>query len=281
MQRHLRTTAWAIVAITVFTGVQKSSAGTLYSRKDQLLPLRLTQEDLSNILLKAKDILARANNQQMVDASPRITLNLSDGHIAVEAEGFVDLSGIQGIPDACYEVSFLYSLTDAPISRLRIDLDDARRLVQVEGVDPSQVDALFSLLLSEFEKHDTWFSGPLFRHMICIICYLALLVLITTLWVIRDRIWIYLAGVGAQVLFLVLMFTLPFYEWIPGAAVYSGEASIFRRHSADIGVVSSLLGMVSMVVASARVVVRSIQRKADGPEGTVEPPPDGGKDGAA
>jgi len=145
------------------------------------------------------------------------------------------------MPDASYFVSywFISGNSNAPITNLRIDLQDAYRTVTVEGNNPEQVDALFSLLKDEMENYSVVWGGPKFRLWSGVLFFLLFCLIPSLLVLVASEISPKIVGVrlviGVLVIAavqLILIFVLPFDKWLPGFVVYEPNSSFIIKYSA-------------------------------------------------
>jgi hypothetical protein len=68
---------------------------------------------------------------------------------------------VKDLPKVAYAVSYWIDSrdTNSPITSVRFDFDDNHRVVTVEGNNSEQVDALFSFLQIELNKHSYFLGG--------------------------------------------------------------------------------------------------------------------------
>lgn len=186
---------------------------------------------------------------QIVSEGTQVTLNRPS-----------DLKTYERKPEVGYEFTYSYYNNEGIISEVSLRFSDYSRKLTVEGSDPNHVDAIFTMLKEQIEKRQTLFGGSSLRGIgglvlgIMASLFLLLGIEIPLRIDLRDRIFLIMIGT----IIIILLLSLPFKNWLPGFAVYSGDASWVVRNSAQI----TFFGVIiSIAIPLAVPLIRWIRTK--------------------
>lgn len=238
---------YVFVAVLAGASLSLSAADPQYSRTRELPALKMTFEELDAALAKAYNLLGSANSQASNKDQARETLTLRSGPDEIEIQGHAFPPDVR-LPKVAFRASYSYSLPDAPVSTLRLSLDDAFRQITVSGTAADQVEAICSSLERDLSAHAVAFGGSLFRGMVG---YLLATVLMTSFiisgtYCIAERRWRALGMPLFSLLGFALLLALPFDELLAGFAVYKGDSSLLVRFAPQISFISLLVSIVAI-----------------------------------
>lgn len=117
--------------------------------------------------------------------------------------------------------------------------------MEVTGTDHNQVDSLFTVLKDKLEYHTTWFGGIRTRIPLCAFVGLGFFVIaLVPQGVVRIGFNRGTLAISLGYATLLGWWLLPLERWLPGFAVYSGDASFIIRNTAYItfaGLIATLI----------------------------------------
>ena len=129
-----------------------------YTRTRELPALKISFVDMQSILEKATNSLsdANVNAPREKEFFFRETLTLGNEPDQIEIAGHSFPANAR-LPKAAYPLSYSYSWTDAPVSKLQLDLRDFSSRLTVSGTAVDQVEAISAALERDLLQH----SAPL------------------------------------------------------------------------------------------------------------------------
>jgi len=209
-------------------------------------PVRMSENDLLDLLGKIRSIAVRANGPVDPKRGPQEELSVEDGLTSLKLTHGIDASALSTAPPAIYSVDYTYEdFEGKAISSVELRFTDYRRTIAVRGESREQVEALFSLLSENVTTFENRFGGgAMFRAVAAPFLLTAgvaimLLSLRASEW--RNRVPISIVGL----LIVLSVFLLPWEKLLPGTAIYSDNASILVRQ----GPLISFAGFVVSTVA--------------------------------
>src|SRR2546422_786812 len=251
-----------VTALLVSTGstLAEQPKGT-YSRKASFGAVLVSRDDLIDLFSKTYRIISAAN--QGAKADPIVSFEVGDGVTTLTLNNFPDHS-VRFPTVVSYQASLLYfDRHGTPISKVAVRLRDFSREIEIAGADSEQVELLFAFLSQELSRHTTLLSGPLCRFIASwlgatLFVFMGLGVIPTNLGPNGRGVLLLLAVILA--LFLPL---LPVAEvWLPGTAIYTGDASFVVRNAAWISFLGVL--MTPLLTAIAMWYARHLATRSSG-----------------
>jgi hypothetical protein len=222
-----------------------------YRRTAELPPLRMGREDFLAIIQRAQNIVERANSKLPTEKPDRIELQLSDRRHEITIQVPEHSNQLASAPKSVFKVTAFFWRPNAPISQVRIYMDDMSRTIEIAGTSPEQVDALTSYVQSELTSHRVWLAGFFARLALYAMLFLCVVVGATVLLTRTDlsaEIGLSLTSIIAVVSVGLLIWLLPFDQWLPGVAVVSGEASLLARWAPQFTLLGVFLGIISVLL---------------------------------
>ena len=247
---HLRSLFIALVSfIPAVVSADSLPGPASTSRSTEFSPVRISYGDLFAVIERARDLIRLAN--QGVDRTYEDeSLRLSGGGLSITLPPGFSEASLTGAPEMATDVYYYYRLRDAPVAEVELRLGDSWRTITVSGTAHSQVDALIGLIQADLSQYGVRLAGAWFRTF----CGGTLFV-----WAILCVAWSFssaqmtvkIASLFAAFVLEMTVFFLPWAAWLPGTALFQGEASFLVRHTAVISFVSLLLGAVALPLAVA------------------------------
>lgn len=241
-------------AILCSTYLVAATAAPITSKETELPSLRMTIEDLDNVLNPVRELLAKANaNVKPSSISESVTL-AHDGD-SVRIESWSSLAKEPYVPKLIRSVLYRYSADrDSPIASLTITLQPSYRRASIDGIDKSQIESISAFLEKEFAKHSNFLSSNFFKMSGAIALMLAGAVLIAVRKGENDMVWpVNLFGV----LFLLSPTVLPWERWLSGVAVLTGSSNyidMYINYISVFGVVVSVVGLFIPYMKSNKAI---------------------------
>jgi hypothetical protein len=236
------------VILALFVSVSRLySVEPQYTRSRELPTLKLTFTEVDSALTKAFNLLSTANAQAPNKQYSRETLTIGADPDKVGVAGHAFPQNTR-IPQAAYALSYSYTFDDAPVSSLRLDLDDHTRRLTVSGSSIDQVEAICATLERDLSDHSTTIGGSRFRDFSGFLLWTLLspCLLISAAYCFIERRWRTLGMPIFALLALVLLFTLPFDKLLPGFAAYQGDSSLIVRFGPQISFLSLIISTVGI-----------------------------------
>ena len=263
-----------------------------YTRTRQLPALKMTFVDMQLVLDKAATLLADANREakeakeakvkqakgfeaisSFFQSSPRETLTLGTGADEIEIAGHRFPTNAR-VPKAAYAFSYSYSWGDMPVSKLELDLRDYARRLSVSGTAVNQVEAISAAIEGDLLQHSAT-GGDTLRYVVIflgVFIFSALLV-IGGVYCVLEHQWRYIGvPIVSLIGLVVLLITVPLKDFLPGFAVYQGEASLIVRDAPQI----AFVGLIITVVLSFLIPMFFTSHHAAPPPENDPPEPNGG-----
>lgn len=222
-----------------------ASAAPITSKEMEMPSVRMTIDDLDNVLNPVRDLLAKANaNVKTTSINESVTLAYDGDSVRIESRTL--LAKESYVPKLINSVQYRYSAEQgSPIVNLTISLQPSYRRVLIEGTDKSQIESISAFLEKEFGKHGNFLSSNLFKMTGAI----ALMLLGAILSILRkgenDMVW----PVNLLGIFLLLSPTvLPWDRWLSGVVVLTGSSSYIDMYINYISVFGVIVGVVSLLI---------------------------------
>ena len=283
--QQLSSVIGALCIVHILCQVDSAAASAIYSRSSELPPIRLSQSELFSIIERMRAFLDSAN-RGVADTWRQENLELEGGARKLSLQGRFRAFELVGAPEFSQRVNYSYRLSDAPVSAVAVRLSDYSREVVIEGTSREQVDGLLSVLSDEFNARATWLGGFHRRSLggfLLLLVGWSLIVFATAESSQLRKVAFFVAGP----LLIVSTIALPWADWLPGTAVYPGEASWLVRNSPILSLLGVVLTIVTFIISlmySTRLARASAALPARGdtpetqrlPEGSKEP---GGESG--
>ena len=132
-----------------------------YIRTRELPPLKISFADMQSILEKAANLLsdANVNAPKKKEFFFRETLTLGKEPDQIEIAGHSFPANAR-LPKVAYPLSYSYSWTDAPVSKLQLDLRDFLSRLTVSGTAVDQVEAISAALERDLLQHSAIAEQP-------------------------------------------------------------------------------------------------------------------------
>lgn len=222
-------------------------------RRIKLDPIRMTYEDLSNILSDLELLIKNANQNVVKESdysSESVDVSIGSEQETVRFTGWQKIKNTPHLPNIGNSIRLNYSYIKAPISSIDITLVDAFREIKVTGSDYTQVNAISLALQDHLDRHTTIFGGIGFR-MICAVIFLMSCSLLAPLLFHKHKNFhvIHFSMIIASNL---IVFLLPWDVWIAGFSVYMGSASFIDRNINMISFIGVLISLVPLLFAAFR-----------------------------
>jgi hypothetical protein len=219
-----------------------------YTRTRELPALKISFTDMQSALDKAANLLSSANVEapKKKEFYFRETLRLGTEPDQIEIAGHSFPANAR-IPKAAYALSYSYSWTDAPVSKLELDLRDFMRRLTVSGTAVDQVEAISAALERDLSQHSA-IGGDMMRLYAGAAIFSILLVslVITGAYCIVERQWRALGMPVFSLVGLVLLFALPFTDLLAGFAVYQGDPSWIVRFEPQMAFASLIITIAAI-----------------------------------
>ena len=134
-----------------------------YIRTRELPALKISFADMQSVLEKAANLLsdANVNAPKKKEFFFRETLTLGKEPDQIEIAGHSFPANAR-LPKVAYPLSYSYSWTDAPVSKLQLDLRDSLSRLTVSGPAVDQVEAISAALERHLLQHSAAAEQPEF-----------------------------------------------------------------------------------------------------------------------
>jgi hypothetical protein len=235
-----------------------------YTRTRELPALKISLTDMQFALEKAANLLSDTNRdggKKPKDIFLRETLRLGTGPDEIEVAGH-SFPANAYVPKAAYALSYSYSWTDAPVSRLQLDLGDYTRRLSVSGTAVDQVEAISAALERDLSQNSA-IGGDMVRTVGGGLLFLILVMslLMSGSFCFVERQWRLLGMPIFSLVGLVLLFTLPFRDIFAGFAVYQGETSWIVRFEPQMAFLAFPLTIASIALSFLIPVWRDARKE--------------------
>jgi hypothetical protein len=176
----------------------------------------------------------------------RETLRLGTGPDEIQIAGH-SFPANAHIPKAAYALSYSYSWTDAPVSKVELDLGDYRRRLIVSGTAVDQVEAISAALEHDLSQYSA-IGGTNMRLFAGGSIGVILLgsLMFSGAYCILERRWRFLGMPIFSLVGLMLLLALPFQDLFAGFAVYQGDPSWIVRYAPQLafaGLIITIAGV--------------------------------------
>jgi hypothetical protein len=227
------------------------------TRTHELSSVRLSYNELSQVVTKARGIVESANRNSQCGGKLEL-LDIGSDSIRLTLRDDFSPGAFVNAPPISTSVQYHYSCGGAPISRVDLGLHDVTRKIVVSGHSRDQVELLEVLLVENMGQMKSRIGGSGFRRVGGIVLWL----LAWALLVVGNNAkspWSYPTVAGALTVFLSL-FILPWSEWFPGVVVYAEGTSFLVRNAPLITFIGAMLGIVGIGLSIATLVRRGHAR---------------------
>jgi len=233
--------AWLLVFTTIAS--QPASAQTVFTKTATFSALRLSYEDLSDLLTKTHRLINAANASTECSQSGSVTV---EGELSsLEVEGDFSVERFANSPATAYSVFYMYTCRDAPVSEVRLYFVDSIRKITVSGSDRGQVEALSAMLSENLRQHETRLGGFRFRQWAGLVLLVIGYLMTFGSWGIRSPTrWLVFIG---GLLFMTSTWLFPWDKWLPGTVVLNRDAEFLIKYGPQIsfvGAMATLLGIL-------------------------------------
>jgi hypothetical protein len=268
-----------LYCLLISLSLSSTYAQGTYSKKREFSAVSLSYDELKSIVNKVRTVIDSANSfDNKADSDIKFVserLSIDDGQTVITLSDVKDFGRVSNLPLVAYKVSYYYRQPNKPISEVQFNLADYGRDLTIEGIVPEQVDALFALIGNELESRTTLWGGITARLVSVSVGYILLLCIIARLAF--KRVEVSWSGIHAfprpnapfwyvllMLLFIASIVIIPwsisFTHFLPGFAIYSGDASFIVRNNA-------LFGFLGLIIAPILFVLELlINRKKSGKE---------------
>lgn len=255
----------AIFVVLISLTCVQFAHSDVYKRETKLPPIRLTYEDVNQILKSFRSQLPSSQvTHQSRDVWQRGEIT-GIGDVTVKKEGNFLFTKDDRLPIVSWRFWYSYSNSKGLITEVAINLGDTDRTLSVEGISPDHVDATFVLLRDRLEKKATSVGGQTFRFIGFWSLYLmALAPIFIGIGSSRFSLITRTTMVAVGVLIIICLLVLPFREWFPGFAIYADSASFIVRNSAELtfaGVLLSIFGTALGIFFSYKFSLKKDKKK--------------------
>lgn len=267
MRSHQMLAAMGLVAtLPLATPFARAANAQTYTQTLTFGPIKMSYSDLANIIARTQRFVATARDSGT--AVFRNTVGVSDGRASMSANGSMSSTTFLNAPPIAYTASFSYAADRGRIAQVELSLSDYERKATISGTSSEDVDALAALLSRDMSAFGTTFGGEGFRNAAGMILFVIPIVIGVSFFASkRPPGWVALI---AQGLAYILLFLPPWEHWLPGTAIYSGDASFAVRYAPQIGLWSLILAALSIPVGIL------VTRRQPPVERSAAPPPASG-----
>jgi len=264
----------ALVLLLGVTGADSAGAkpaSSEYRKEAAFSPVRLSYAEFTETVRRAHELAENANSQAEKPLVFYEAMEVSDGIATVRSKGVFTSADISMAPPVAFLATYRYSRDDCPVSEITITLSDYTRSVSVTGSKPEQVIALFSMLSDEIGSRTTFAGGIGFRVIAgsLILAVLVVLSRVVPEAVDRGLLRTVLAIYAIVLVGGLCLLALPWTRWLPGAALYSSDASFVVRNAPQITFFGVILSVVIPMLGGIVRFCRS-RRKSDRAETKVD-----------
>ena len=224
-------------------------AGAIVIKELDVPPLRMTISELDSILNQARDLIISANGDK--EEHPREQITLSHDGSSIRLEQWHTLTEDKTIPKYINSVRYSYlGEPGLPVASLDIILDGSYRRISLEGADKAQIYSLSTYLENELSKHSNFLATWHFKFIsaVALVIFGAFIGSIGRRG--KDSPLSYLNHIGYFV--MLTPFVLPWGQWLPSVAIFTGSSSYIDRHINHIAVIGLLIGIASLIVAAMK-----------------------------
>jgi hypothetical protein len=222
-----------------------------YTRTRELPALKISFADMQSILEKAANLLSAANVNppKKKEFYFRETLRLGTEPDEIHIAGHSFPANAR-LPKAAYALSFTYEWTDAPVSKLDLNLRDFARTLTVSGTAVDQVEAVSATLERDLSQHSA-IGGDMLRGLVRYFLFVIFLFafVLSAGYCITRREWRALGMPIFSLLGLVLVIALPFEDLLAGFAVCQGESSALVRYAPEMAFVGFILTIAGFILS--------------------------------
>lgn len=214
-----------------------------YLKQKDISPVILTYADLDRILVNVKSQVTSANKSVNGNGLPSAKATIQAGEESITLPDWESLVSVKSAPNPGRAFRFVFTQYDSSVSRIEIALSDLNRQIVVEGTDAAQVNAVYSYLKDAFDDFSGSIGGYGLRSALGLLAGslgggLILNPFISPLIMSLfkpGRHPVYpgrgsLLSVACGILLLMIVFMLPWHDWLAGFAVYSGSTSFIDRN---------------------------------------------------
>jgi hypothetical protein len=220
----MKNTLTLIHAAVVLIGAS-TCPGYNYQRVGPLPPIKLTYDDVNNILSGLRSQVPLTSDDEYERVQERLTIS-GDG-MRISKEGDPTLSPSDRLPNVGQGLSYYYRYSKGKVTEVFLNLSEHTRDIQIEGPSVDSVDALYAFLRDRFAKHRVAIGGATFR----LVGGAILLVSASLLWIssFPPTNPVRIGRMATPAFLYLAIFVLPFSRWFPGFAIYSSSGCFSCR----------------------------------------------------
>ena len=243
--------------ILIFVGIWDSGAqeDQVYTRSKSYKSLRMTYEDLSDLVLTIQEFLSNSTEDSSYVRDDWLSVENKSQKLTIS--GNFQLEEFNKAPTKATQVWYRFSAWDHPIERVNISLRDYRREVEIAGSSFAQVQALSAMIDEHLEAKEI-ILGVGFR----ISSQIALIIIFMSLasfYLLIKREKIVIPYLSTVVLILLainicVFFVFPLEDWLPGTAIYMDTASLLEKFSPEFTFFGAICGFISLCCLLWRAV---------------------------
>jgi hypothetical protein len=244
-----------------------SFAETNYSKRIELPPLRISFEELQNILNKAASLMRTANALTSIKYEK---MTMGKGELTIAMSGYRLDDNLAKIPKSLdsFEYTARVSEDIAPVTSVKLSFADYQRTLSIDGQSPDQVDAVFAALRDEISRLSTPFGGSTIRFMLgfpAMYCLVLALLGLALFGFVHSR-YVVLLPISIIVMFLAALIFLPINDLFSGFSVVHGDASFIVRYEPQIALFSLAAGLIMIPLSLIPLFSGTISKTEGGKE---------------
>ncbi|MYK41138.1 MAG: hypothetical protein F4049_13070 [Gemmatimonadetes bacterium] len=237
--------------ILILVGICDSSAqdDPVYARYKSYKSLRMTYEDLSNLLLTTQEFLTNSAVDSSYVHRDRVLVENKSEKLTIS--GNYQLEEFKKAPTRATYAWYQFSASNHPIEDVEISLRDYQREVEIVGSSLAQVQALSAMIHEHLETKETIF-GAEFRTLGKALFFATFLSLAVLNFIInREKVNnanLSIVTVIMCPIYLCILFVFPLEDWLPGTAIYMDTAGFLEKYSPEVTFFGAICGLISLFV---------------------------------
>lgn len=189
------------------------------------------------------------------------TLTIQDNLNKLELKRDFTVKALEQGPEVATRLSYRMSRSnDSPISDINFTLGDHQRKLQISGTERDLVKGLLLLVEDELKKIGCSFGGSKTRSLFGIILFVFAFVLAWVPFILIQftrfldnastlQVLVVSISSGISIGLNVIVFALPWTEWLPGAAIRTDAISTWDQFGPYVSVVGVLVGLAGLVMS--------------------------------
>ena len=226
-----------------------ASEGSIYTRSADFSPKILSYDELISILLKVQSFLKSANKDLQSSIESEVTIGKGK-LLRVTYKGELSKDTFKNAPKSATSADYLYRKGDGVISRLKINLNDYNRSVEIEGKSREQVDALLAMICNEFDSLNWTIGGGGARYVLFLIfLILGSLGMGLAYSPIALNLYLKISCAIIGIVSISLSFLLLLGDYPSGVKIQTGDVSFINQYGAIIGLIASLITIFIFLIS--------------------------------